>query len=106
MLLGEGTVKIETIVSRLKWQVDLEHVLPVPVLSNSLLSIKMLTHRGHSAIFSSDNCSIANPKGTIIVKSQCGGNLYDLCITCSAPPMASTAVTPAHCKWYNGELGL
>src|SRR5258707_13130750 len=67
----------------------------VPVLANSLLSIKTLNHQGYSASFLPKVCSIYNPEGTIIAKSEQGGNLYSLHILHDPVPMASTAHIPA-----------
>ncbi len=42
--LGEGTMKIATIVDGVKHDIHLQSALHVPVLANSLLSVKTLNH--------------------------------------------------------------
>ena len=93
--LGEGTVKIVTIVAGEKHDIHLQRTLHVPVLANSLLSVKTLNRRGYSAFFLPKVCSIYNPKGVAIAKSEQGGSLFKLHTSpCDPHPMASTAHIP------------
>ena len=86
--IGEGTVKIVTIVNGVKHKIHLQHTL-VPALTNSLLSVKTLNCWGYSALFRPHTVFIVNPKEVVIGESEKGGNLYDLHI------IHSTAHMPA-----------
>src|SRR5260370_19311665 len=95
--IGEGTVKIFTMVDHSKHEVHLQHMLLVPTLANSLFSVKTMNCLGYSALFRPYGVFIKNPNEITIAKSEPekGGSLYDLCIVCNAVPVASTAHTPA-----------
>ena len=58
-VIGEGTVKIVTIVNGVKCEIHLQHTLLVPALANSLLSIKTLNCQGYSALFRPHTCSLS-----------------------------------------------
>ena len=92
--LGEGTVKIVTIVDGVKCDIHLQSTLHIPVLANSLLSVKTLNCWEYSAFFLPKVCSIYNPKGVVIAETKKGGSLYNLHILCNPVPMASTAHIP------------
>src|SRR5258708_8183659 len=81
--IGEGTVKIVTIVNGVKCKIHLQHTLLVLALANSLLSIKTLNHQGYSALFRPHTMFIVNLKEVVLGESEKGGNLYDLHIVCS-----------------------
>ena len=74
----------------MKHEVHLHNMLLVPTLTNSLFSVKTVNHLGFSTLFRPYSILIENPSQSIIVESEEGGNLYDLCIMCD-PVMASTA---------------
>src|SRR5258708_16044499 len=66
--LGEGTVKIVSIVTGDKHDIHLQCTLHVPVLANTLLSIKTLNRRGYSAFFLPKSSSISTPNRVLIPK--------------------------------------
>jgi transposase InsO family protein len=89
--LGEGTIALTTIANSKHVRIELKGALHVPALTNSLLSVKTLTRRGHSAVFSRDKCCIQNASGKIIAESKGGGNLYDLRVHHTPYPTVSIA---------------
>src|SRR5258708_5716834 len=93
--LGEGTMKIVTIVNGVKCNIHLQSTLHVPVLANSLLSVKTLNCQGYSVFFLPKVCSIYNPNGVVVAESEQGRSLYNLHILHDPIPMASTAHIPA-----------
>ena len=92
--IGEGTVRLFTIISGVKHEVHLQHMLLVPSLANSLFSVKMVNQLGFSALFRPYGVLIENPNEAIIAESEEGGSLYDLRIVCQSVHMASIACTP------------
>ncbi len=59
-MIGDGTVKIVTIVNGVKHKILLQHTLLVPALANSLLSVKPSTVEGtqHSSDLTVSTSSI------------------------------------------------
>ena len=90
--IGEGTVRLFTMVEGVKHKIHLHHTLLIPTLANSLFSVKTVNWLGYSAIFRPYGVFIENPGEVIIAESEEGGNLYDLCILHDSF-MASTAHT-------------
>src|SRR5260370_17899460 len=78
--IGEGTVKIFTMVNHAKHEVHLQHMLLVPTLANSLFSVKTVNHLGYSALFRPYGVFIKNSNEITIAESepQKGRRLYDL----------------------------
>ena len=76
--VGEGMVKLFTMVNGAKCEVCLHHTLLVPALTNSPFSIKTVNHLGFSVLFRPYGVLIKNLSQTIIAKSKEGGSLYNL----------------------------
>src|SRR5260370_21598127 len=93
--IGEGTVKIFTMVDHTKHEVHLQHMLLVPTLANSLFSIKTVNSLGYLVLFRPYGMFIKNLHEAMKVKSEPEkrGRLYDLHIICNSVPMACTAQT-------------
>ena len=88
--IGEGMVRLFTMVKGVKCAIDLHHTLLVPSLANSLFSVKTINYLGYSALFRLYWVFIENPGEITIAKSKDGGILYDLHIMCGSIT-ASTA---------------
>ncbi len=91
--VGEGTVALTSIINGNKLHIVLQWVVHVPILKNSLLSVKAANHMRKKLVFNDGSCFVVNkPSGQVIAKSIGGGNLFNLHL---APhiPMTSTAHT-------------
>ena len=88
--IGEGTVRLFTMVDSVKHKIHLHHTLLVPSLANSLFLVKTVNHLGYSALFRPYRVSIENLEEMTIAESEDGGSLYDLHILHN-PVTASTA---------------
>ena len=100
--VGEGSVALTSIVNGKKLGVILQWVLHVPILKNSLLSIKAANHMRKKLVFDDGSCFVVDkPSGQVVAKSIGGGNLFNLHL---APhvPMASTC--QGMCRWTPTDL--
>ena len=57
-------------------EVTLPRVLHVPKLSNNLLSVRVITNRGHQVTFVDDECSMSTKAGQLIAYGEKRGSLY------------------------------
>ncbi len=99
--VGEGSVVLTSIVNRKKLCITLQQVLHVPILKNSLLSVKAANHMQKKLVFDDGSCFIVDKlSGQVMAKSVGGGNLFNLHLAPHAP-MASTAHAS---RWINLDL--
>src|SRR5260370_26364813 len=77
-VIGEGTVKLFTIVNSTKQEVQLQHTLLVPTIANSLFSVKAINCLGYSVLFRPYGVFIKNPNEVIISKSEDGEPLLSM----------------------------
>src|SRR5260370_1819427 len=91
--IGEGTIRLYTVIDNMKHEVQLHHTLLVPSLTNSLFSIKTINCLGYSVLFRPYSVLIENPNETVITESEEGGSLYNLHIVCKSVHMASITHT-------------
>ena len=74
--VGEGTVLISIVVDRVTCCIQVEDVIHAPELSNSLLSVKVLTRCGFKVHFKDGVRQIVNSNGNVLARSKDGGSLY------------------------------
>ena len=76
--IGEGEMTIHALNGSTSTKIKLQHVLYVPNMGNTLISISQIDPAGYSVAFQDGKCVIHNPKDCIVAQIPKSHGLYQV----------------------------